>query len=184
MNNKLNTDSLEELIREILDAHEEAWNEQSDKFELTYSMTLTFHKVPFESMEQQGEKTTKLNTDVAYLRLHRHLKPIGGTDDDTDTMLMYHQAHTFSSIVERLNEKAPWKKGLYLDLLAKMMIAGLEYSELLWRMKNQIKMEGQVNPPVSPGTEGKPDIIITDQMPESLPGDEEYKQWAKKHHEG
>jgi hypothetical protein len=180
MNHKLDTSLVEELIREVLDAHAEAWTDQNDKYEMEYTMTMTFQKIPYENLKEHGIDIDKANVDVAYLRLHRHIRPKGADEKETDTMLIYHQFHTFRNLQERVDEKAPWKLNLLIDLMAKLMTAGVEYSELMWRMKNQYRMEKAA---VQEEKENKLDLVITNEMPQELPGDAEYKQWAKKNNE-
>src|SRR5690606_810157 len=153
-------------------------NEQNEKWETEYHATLTYHKVP---AHKAPVPTDKEHIDVAYLRLTRHTRPRitppNTPQHEWEETLIFHEYYIFKDIKERTDPKAKWKFDLYLGMMFKLVAAGLEYAELLRRLKAQHTREStQVN---------ESNIVVTDQMPEPLTKEDmEYKDWLKKHHEG
>lgn len=182
MENTLSLANLEDLLQSLIEGYEEAANSQSDKWEVRYNLTITYHKVPVAAMNDSELllDSAKINYDVAYLRFSKSIRPKGGTDADWEEHLIDHHQHQFKDLRERLKEDQDWKFELYMRLLFRLTSAGLEYSELLRRLKQTKDMK--VHP--AEQVETKPDIIITDQMPKPLTDDEkQYKDWVDKNHD-
>jgi len=168
---------LENLLRAMILSYQEAYNRNNEKYEIKYYLTVTNHKIA----------TKEGNKDVAYLRLERAIKERKKvlqenetakdiTDPEWATQLVHQEMHVFKSMAERVNPKAPWKEGLFLNAFARLTGAGLEYAELLQRMKNTNLKE------LKEQEEKKLDLVITDQMPKPMSPDEEgYAEWVKKH---
>ncbi len=115
---------IENLLRAVILAYQEAYNRNSEKNEIKFSLTITTHKIPTEDG----------NKDVAYLRLDRSIKE-KGIDTEWADRLLHQEAYFFRDMKERLNPKAPWKDQLFVNCLARLTGAGLEYAELLQRLK-------------------------------------------------
>jgi len=167
---------LENLVRALVMSYQDAYNKNNDKYEIKYYITITNHKL----------QTAEGNKDVAYLRLERAIrerikKLVEGvapeaTEPEWATQIVHNEMHVFKSMAERVNPKAPWKEQLWLNTLARLTGAGLEYAELLQRMKNTNLNEMKAQ------EEKKLDLVITDQMPKAMTPDEEgYAEWVKKH---
>lgn len=128
---------VESLIRNVITGYQDAWNKNNEKNEIKFSMTISNHKVT----------TPDGNKDVAYLRLDRSIREKGPakiieqegkppiTDEGWETKLLHQEVYFFKNMQERLNPQAPWKDNLYLSALARLVSAGLEYAELLQRLK-------------------------------------------------
>lgn len=165
-----NYKELEELIRSSVKVYQERFNTINTEHEVEFSLTLTNHKI----------KVGKVSKWAAYLRLERKTKPRGGSDEEWESLLIYNQAYKFNTVKERLNEKAPWKVELYLDLLVKLVAGGLEYGELLKRLQTMTK-DTKGNPISEVVMPKEPKIMVTDKMPEPLTQTEkEYVEWIKK----
>lgn len=152
----------EQLIRGIITSYQEAYNKFNEKNETRYWLTITNHKVA----------TPEGNKDVAYLRIERGFRPKGETNDDAWSQQLIHQeVHVFKNMNERVDSRALWKRQLFMNATARLCHAGLEYAELLRKMKAVQDAESKIVKPES-------DLVVTDKMPEPLTKDElEYKQW-------
>lgn len=172
MENEVEGSFSEQLLKDIVQSYQEAWNRNNEKYEIKYYLTLTTHKVP----------TKEGNKDVAYLRLEKAIRSKIKEIEDPNvpdelkvpewkTNLIHTEAYPFRNLQERLNPKAKWKDYLFQSCIARLVAAGLEYAELLQRMKNTNMEELQkVDSKES-------NIVVTDQMPAPLsPAEEEYKQ--------
>jgi len=132
---------LEQLLRSLILAYQDAFNKNNEKNDIKFSLTITTHKVA----------TPDGNKDCAYLRLDRSIREKGFVpklpetnedgmvgelpDDGWSTRLLHQEAYFFKSMKERVNPEAPWKEQLYLNCIARLTGAGLEYAELLQRLK-------------------------------------------------
>jgi len=159
----------------MIESYKEGYNRHNDKYEIDYYLTITNHKI---NTPTSGKK------DVAYLRLERAIRSKEKVIEDPkvegiklpewQTQLVHQEMYVFSSIQERLNPKAPWKDKLYLACLYRLVGAGLEYAELLQRMKNTDlnTLREQAEEETK-----KPDIVIAGEMPKPLtPDEEKYKK--------
>jgi hypothetical protein len=169
---------LEQLLRSLIQGYQEAYNKNNPKYEIKYYLTITNHKIA----------TKEGNKDIAYLRLERAIREkekkveiVDPTKDEVTepewaVQLVHNEMYAFKSMAERVNPKALWKEQLWLNTFARLTGAGLEYAELLQRMKNTNLKE------MKEQEEKKLDLVITDQMPKALTPDEEgYKEWVQKH---
>lgn len=160
---------IENLLRQIIIAYQESWNANNDRFTTQYHLTITTHKV------KTPEKTNK---DVAYLRLERHLTDRSSVilpQTEPDIKIIHQEVRPFKSTKERVDPRAIWRDELILACLARVFGAGLEYAELLQRMKAEKEMIGK---------EKKLDLVTTDKMPKELNVEEKkYKEWIQKNHE-
>lgn len=159
---------LEQLLRAVIKGYQEAWTKNNKEHELQYYLTITTQKIP----TPQGNKA------VAYLRLERALRKLD--EEQWSTQLVHTELYVFKNIAERTNPKAPWKEQLWLNCISRLISAGLEYGELLQRMKTANLGEMKKQEEIA----AEPKIMITDQMPQPLtPKEEEYKDWVKKNNE-
>ncbi len=167
---------LEQLLRAIIQAYEEGFNKHNDKLEINYTLTLTIHKVA----------TPQGNKDTAYLRLDKHLRPKGfkptletPEDEGWESKLVHQELHFFKDLKERLNPNAKWKEGLYMNCLVRLTSAGLEYAELLQKLKNV--EEGKKIAGITNEEEerlNKIGLVKSTEMPKAeTKEDKEYKQW-------
>lgn len=167
---------LEQLLRALIVSYQESYNKHNPKYEIKYYLTITNHKLA----------TKEGNKDIAYLRLERAIREREkkievvepGQDKQLDpewaVQLVHNEMYQFKSMAERVNPKALWKEQLYLNTFARLTGAGLEYAELLQRMKNTNLNE------LKEQEEKKLDLVITDQMPKALTPDEQnYQEWVK-----
>jgi hypothetical protein len=164
------------LLTSVVKGYETNFNKINDKNEIKYLLTLTHHKVP----------TKDGNKDVAYLRLDKSVKSKLVIIEDPNlpeemkvpewkSSLVHQEAYPFRDLKERLNPDKPWEDYLYQAMIARLVGAGLEYAELLQRLK-KTSMEELVD--------NKLDLEITDKLPTPLsPAEEEYKEWVKKQKE-
>lgn len=163
---------IENMLRAILVGYQDAWNKHNEDREIEYNVTITTHKVQLPDGD---------NKDVAYLRLQRAI-----TVKDTptkeneytspDVQLVHQELRPFKSMKERVDKRQLWKEDLIMACIARLVGAGLEYAELLQKMKRQKEEEEEAKP--------KLDLIITDQMPKALTEDEiKYAQWVKEQKE-
>lgn len=166
-----NISTIESLLRDVVLQYEDAWNNNNEKYELKYILTITNHKIP----------TPEGNKDVAYLRLQRAVRKVANLDAvSTDAelipseeekwseQLIHQEAYFFKNIQEQANPKAPWRDQLYLNCIARLISAGLEYAELLQRLKKANLTKEQP----------KSNIEIATEMPKPLTAsDEKYKEW-------
>lgn len=158
---------LEDLINTHIRAYEDGFNSVNQDWEIQFRLTITPHKIT----------VGKVSKDVEYLRLERAIRPKKGTDEDWESLLIYNQAYKFLELKERLNPAKPWMYMLYQDLLGRLIAGGLEYSELLRRAKDAQKSTEKLSDIVTPD---KPEIIVTDQMPEPMTEDDrKYQQYIK-----
>ncbi len=145
---------VEYLLREVIKGYQEAWNRHNDDIKVKYEFTMTSQKMPMP----HGESRT-----IGYLRLER----IRTSTDNQEERLLVHQEITDLPTKQRVDPRQLWKQQLMMQCLARLISGGLEYAELLNRVKKE-KEEGQK----------KLDLIVTDQMP--APIDENYKMWLNK----
>lgn len=151
----------EQLLRSCILGYQEAYNKNSDKLEVEYQLTITTHKVA----------TPDGNKDIAYLRIDRGTRAKGSREEWTPN-LIHQEMYVFSSIKERVNPKAKWKEQLYVNALARLTAAGLEYAELL----QKISMTEKGQRDLAPQDASK--IVVTDQMPiPDTDADKKYKEW-------
>jgi hypothetical protein len=162
---------LEQIIKDCLDSYQDGFNRTNPDYEVTFYTTLTNHHIEKDQVKAW----------VAYLRLEKATKPKEGEGEE-ERLLIYNQAYKFRDISERTDPNAPWKYDLYFDLLRRLAHGGLEYAELLKRMK--MMSEGKMGQPISNiVTPNEPTIIVTDQMPAPLSdSDKEYLEWVKNNH--
>ncbi len=157
-----------EILYAVIKAYQDAYNKANPDSETEYNVTITTHKVP----------TKEGNKDVAYLRLVRStrlkgVKSIPNIDETKpdiqeshpwENFLINQETHVFKNMQEQANPAAHWREQLYMNAVARLMAAGLEYAEILKKYK-QMKDKPDPKP--------KSDLIITDQMPKALTPDEE-----------
>ncbi len=165
---------IEELLRAIVLGYQQAYNAANKKNEIKFSLTITNHKIA----RPEGNK------DCAYLRLDRSLRErIEGQGDDEGwtTQLLHNEAYYFRDMSERTNPKAPWKEQLYVNAFARLVSAGLEYAELLQKIK-----QSEVGKEIEPKSEqeemearlAKSGLVPAKELPGSLSRDDEkYKEW-------
>jgi hypothetical protein len=183
VNFELEGDSLaENLLRGLVLSYETAFNKHNEKNEVHFQLTISNHKIA----------TKDGNKDVAYLRLDRGIrtkdfKPLigpdgqrGDEDDGWSTQLLHQEIHFFRDMKERLNPKAPWKENLFMNAIGRLVGAGLEYAELLQRMK-QVEEGKKVANIQEDETESRlKDIglVKSTELPKPLSPDEvQYKEW-------
>jgi len=170
---------IEQLVNATIQSYQDSYNRANEKNEIKYTLTITTHKVA----TKQGNK------DVAYLRLDRAIREKGfkeqeitvGTEKILDngwkSLLVHQEAYPFRNMQERLNPNSPWKEQLYLNCLARIFGAGLEYAELLQRLKQ----EGKTKPKEEMTTEERLSsigLVGAKAEPTPLtPADENYKEW-------
>ena len=118
----------EQLLRSIIQGYQDNINKDNDKSESQFILTITVHKVA----------TPEGNKDVAYLRLDRHSRDRveGQKEEDGWSSTLIHQS-TISSktLKKKVNPRARWKEQLFVNALARLAAAGVEYAELLRRLK-------------------------------------------------
>lgn len=134
-NKKEEFEYVRDLLHSIIQFQQDEWNNRDKDHTVSYDLTLTNHKV--EAKPDQ----LKNNQDIAYLRLSRTIRPIANQGEE-DNLLLHQEIHTFSSTKERLDPEAPWKLGMYINLLAKCIIGGLLYEEAKEEMKRIKKRIG------------------------------------------
>lgn len=146
------------LLEEIIKGYSNSWNNHNEDYELRFDLTVTSHKMPM----QHGEMK-----QVGYLRLER--TRVDKKSGEETKMLIAQEIRPFKDAKERVDPRQLWRQELMMQCLARLVSGGLEYAELLNKVKEQ-KEEGQ----------RKLDLVITDQMPAPFSqADEEYKQWIK-----
>lgn len=163
----------EELLKAIILGYQQAYNTNNKKNEIKFSLTITNHKVA----RPEGNK------DCAYLRLDRSIRErVEGQGDDEGwaTQLLHNEAYYFRDMSERVNPNAPWREQLYVNAMVRLVSAGLEYAELL----NKIK-QSEVGKEVTPQDEtesrlNKSGLVGAKELPAALTRDDEkYKEWLK-----
>lgn len=169
---------LEQLLRSMVLAYQNAFNKNNTKDEVKFTLTITVHKVA----------TPDGNKDCAYLRLDKHTRPKevkaapeGMEDEGWFIRLVHQELYFFKSMQERINPHAKWKEQLYLNCLTRLTSAGLEYAELLQRLKNV--EEGKKLAGISEEEErlNKIGLVPATEVPKPLSKeDEEYKMWLSK----
>lgn len=188
---EVDTDNIaESLVRNVITGYQDAWNKNNEKNEIKFSMTITNHKVP----TPEGNKT------VAYLRLDRSIREKGPAkaipnpedgkpdiiDEGWDTKLLHQEVYFFKSIKEQVDPRKLWKEQLYVNALARLVAAGLEYAELIQRLKPAKEAMKQAAAPKDE-TEARLNsigLVTADQMPKPLtPEEQKYKEWAAKNSE-
>lgn len=161
---------LEDLLNTHMRAYENGFNTVNTDWEIKFTLTITPHKV----------NVGQVTRDVEYLRLERSVRPKSkdSTNTDWESILIYNQAYKFKDISERIDASKPWMYVLYQDLIGRLISGGLEYSELIKRAKDAQKNTKAISELITPT---KPDIIVTDQMPEPLTEDEKkYREYINK----
>lgn len=160
----------ENLLRALIISYEQNYNKANEKQEINYELTVTTHKVA----------TPDGNKDVAYLRLVRGIRPKGGSDEEWSTMLVHQEHYVFKNIKEQLSPR--WREQLYMNCLARVFAGGLEYAELLRKMK--MIEDGKKAAGVTNEEEQRLNnigLVSANQMPAPLTkADEEYKAWLAK----
>jgi len=163
----------EQLLRSIVMSYEANFNKTNDKHEIKYYLTLTTQKVP----------TKDGNKDVAYLRLEKAVRSKQAIIEDPNmpaelkvpewkASLVHTEGYVFKDLKERINPNARWKDYLFQSCIARLVAAGLEYAELLQRLK-QTNMEETKQEP-------KSNIEIVKEMPKPLtPDEQKYAAWVK-----
>lgn len=192
---EVETDNLvESLLRNVIKGYEVAFNKNNDKNEIKFTCTITNHKV----------QTADGNKACAYLRLDRSVRPKGPAkiiqeegkpdiiDEGWETKLLHQEVYFFKSIKEQINPQAPWKDQLYLNCLARLISAGLEYAELLQRL-SRVKagtepLEGQEGQKVQKDEVEERlnniGLVASTELPKPLTEKEqEYKMWVEKNSE-
>lgn len=175
---ELETDNLaESLVRNVVKGYEEAWNKNNEKNEIKFSMTITNHKVP----------TPDGNKNVAYLRIDRSIREKGPPklipnpeegkpdiiDEGWETKLLHQEVHFFKNVKEQVDPRAFWKEQLYVNALARLVSAGLEYAELLQRLKPAKEaMERANQPQTEEDRLNKLGLVSAKQIPTPLSEDE------------
>lgn len=172
------TPVMETILTNVIRAYQQHYNKVNDKQEIKYTLTISKEKLP----------TMEGNKDVAYLRLVRSIKDrnfVKQLDDPTPewtTLLIHQEIYVFSGMREQLNPKAPWKEQLFMNAVARLISAGVEYGELLHRMKKANISEMRKQDEITDSG-----LIITDKMPnKAMPltaGDKEYAEWVKQNSE-
>lgn len=151
----------EQLLRTCILGYQEAYNKNSDSHDVQYTLTITTHKVA----------TPDGNKDIAYLRIDRGTRP-KDSDNEWEPQLIHQEMYVFKNIKERVNPKARWKEQLFVNALARLTAAGLEYAELLQRISQTEKNQKAVQEDQK--------IVVTNQMPTPLTKeDEDYKKWLQ-----
>jgi len=168
------TEGIIDLVGGIIKAYEYGFNINNPKNEIKFSLTITNHKVA----------TPDGNKHCAYLRLDRSIRPKteeGKEESEWSTKLLHNEAYFFKSMQERVNKLAPWKEQLYTNLLARLVGAGLEYAELLQRIKQVEHNQKSMPKTEEEATEQKLNdlgLVGAKQQPAPLtPQDEKYKEW-------
>jgi hypothetical protein len=183
---------VEEMLKGMIKSYELGFNKNNDKNEIKFTMTITNHKVA----------TPNGNKAVAYLRLDRSIREKGAPklieqengqppiiDEGWDTKLVHQEVYFFKGIKEQVDPRTLWKEQLYMNCITRLFGAGLEYAELLHRMK---PAKESMNQEAKPKTEeqqteerlAKIGLTASIEMPKPLtPEEEKYKEWVKKNHE-
>lgn len=184
---EVDTDNLVfSLLSNVIKAYQEAYNKNSDRFEVDFITTMTNHKI----------QTPDGNKAVAYLRLERRVREKGPSkvieqegkppiiDEGWETKIIHQEVYFFKSLKEQVNPEAPWKNQLYMNCLARLISAGLEYAELLQRLKPTMEhMKNEAKPKEEQTTEerlGNIGLTANTSMPTPLTKEEQdYKNWVK-----
>lgn len=175
---------MEELTSSIIKAYQESFNNNNEKNEIKFILTVTTHKVTTESG----------NKHCAYLRLDRSIRPKGYKeqmidkdgkqvlDDGWEGKLIHQEAHVFRNIQEMLNPDSPWREQLFTNCIARLVGAGLEYAELLKRIQQQENAKKLAGLPTDEEERmAKLNLVSAKEMPKPLTkADEEYKEWLAK----
>lgn len=182
---EVETDNLvESLIRNVVKGYQEAYNKAHPKNEIKFTMTITNHKVP----TPDGNKT------VAYLRLDRSVREKGPNkiiqeegkpdiiDEGWETKLLHQEVYFFKGIKEQVDPRKLWKEQLYLNCLARLISAGLEYAELLHRLKPAKEaMQQSKSTDETEERLNKIGLVSASQQPKPLTeSEQEYADWVKK----
>lgn len=171
---------LEQVARGIVLSYQDAFNRHNDKYEIKFTLTITNHKIA----------TPDGNKDVAYLRLDRGIREKGSTEEkDWELRIIQQEIYRFTSMRDRLNPKTPWKEQLFMNMLTRLVGGGLEYAELLQRLKQTEEGHSLAGLPPEGRTpeEVRADKIglqVAQEMPKELTDDEkQYVEWIKKEKE-
>lgn len=167
----------EQIVRAILLAYSQQFNKVNDKNEILYTITITTHKVP----------TPDGNKDVAYLRLQRGIRPkyVGDGDPPAwEDRLIHQEIYVFKNLQERLNPKSRWKEQLFINMLTRLTGAGLEYAELLQKLKQVEEAKKTSGATDMEDRLTKIGLVSATEVPKPLTEDDEkYKQWLAKERE-
>lgn len=169
----------EQLARAIIMSYQDGYNKNNDKHEIEYSLTITTHKVAMPDG----------NKDVAYLRLDKASRERTLNKEEEKPAwipkIVHQELYTFKNLKERVNPNSRWKEQLYMNLITRLVSAGLEYAELLQRLK-QVE-EGKAKLGIKDQTEERLNdigLVKADQLPKPLTEDEkQYAEWVKKEKE-
>lgn len=180
---------VESLLRNIIKTYQDAWNKNNEKGEIKFSMTITNHNIT----------TPDGNKAVAYLRLDRSIREKGPAklieqedgkppivDEGWETKLLHQEVYFFKSMKERVDPRAIWKEQLYVNCITRLLSAGLEYAELLQRLKPAKEAMQQAAQPKTEEQEteerlNKIGLTSSKEMP--APVDAQYQDWVKKNSE-
>jgi len=171
----------ENMLRAVVKSYRDAFNRNNPKNEIDFTVTVTTHKVA----------TPDGNKDCAYLRIDRHIREkqltptpvteaVHNHDDGWSTKLLHQEVYFFKNMRERVDPKKPWKEQLFLNALVRLTSAGLEYAELLQKLKNveQAKKEAGLIPNEEEQRLEKIGLVGAKEMPKPLTqGDQKYKEW-------
>ena len=169
---------IEQILRATILGYKENYNNLPDqKNEVDFSLTITTHKVP----------TKDGNKDVAYLQVIKAVRPkdykpteIEDESEGWESKLVHQELYFFKKLQERLDPKAPWKEQLYINTLSRLVSAGLEYAELLQRLKNTKQTETLPEDETKVRAE-KLGLVVEKKLPKPLsPQELEYKDWVTK----
>lgn len=170
----LEEDSIaEQILKQVIKAYEQGWNKNNEKNECKYVLTITKHKVA----------TPDGNKDVAYLRLDRNIREKGYIekvltsnppiqDDGWQTHLIHQEVYFFKGIKEQVDPRRMWVEQLYMNCIARLIGAGLEYADLLRKMKQVKENQSKIIQPDAPKIE------IAKELPKPLSEDDKkYVEW-------
>jgi hypothetical protein len=168
------------MLKSVIKAYEEAWNRNNEKSEIRFSLTITTHKI----------STPEGNKDCAYLRLDRSIRDKGYKeqeiekdgekviDDGWTNRLLHQEAYFFRNMQERVDPRAVWKDQLYVNCFARLIGAGLEYAELLQRLKQVDKAKEMAGISDEEKRLNDLGLVKADSMPAELNAeDKKYKEW-------
>lgn len=166
------TSTIKDILTSIINGYQGAYNRFNPKNEIKFILTITNHKVT----------TPDGNKDCAYLRLDRSIRErIEGQKEDEgwETRLLHNEAYFFRDKKEQLNSQAPWKEQLYMNALARLVSSGLEYAELLQKLK-QVEANRKQQEQTVEGRLNKLGLVEAKEVPSPLSDqDQKYANWIK-----
>lgn len=171
---------LEQISRGIIMSYQDAFNRHNDKYDIKFSLTITNHKIA----------TPEGNKDVAYLRLDRGIREKDSTDEKAwEGRIIQQEMYKFKNMQDRLNPKSPWKEQLFMNMLTRLVGGGLEYAELLQRLKQTDQGRELAGIPADGKTPEevraeKINVEIAQELPKPLtPDEQQYKEWIARERE-